>query len=88
MEVTFAASAFPLLAMGFFGLGTGYLIDGPQELAGWPERDERVDRATGVWGVWMPGFCQLAEPDERRGQLPRNHPGIRGNCPRSIDGTQ
>ncbi|HKE66334.1 MAG TPA: hypothetical protein VKB59_17005 [Micromonosporaceae bacterium] len=59
MDVTFAASAFPPLALGFFGLGTGYLIYGPQELAGWPKRDERVDRATGVWGIWMPGFCQF-----------------------------
>ncbi len=57
--VTFAASAFPPIALGFFGLGTGYLIYGPQELAHWPQRDDRVDRATGVWGVWMPGFCQL-----------------------------
>ena len=54
MEVTFAASAFPPLALGFFGLGTGYLIYGPQELAGWPKRDDRVDRASGVWGVWQP----------------------------------
>jgi hypothetical protein len=59
VDVTFPASAFPPLALGFFGLGTGYLIYGPQELAGWPARDERVDRATGVWGIWMPGFCQL-----------------------------
>jgi len=59
MDVTFAQSAFPPLALGFFGLGTGYLIYGPQELAGWPTRDERVDRATGVWGIWLPGFCQL-----------------------------
>jgi hypothetical protein len=55
----FAVSMFPPLALGFFGLGTGYLIYGPQELFGWPKRDERVDRATGVWGIWMPGFCQL-----------------------------
>ncbi|HEY3953641.1 MAG TPA: hypothetical protein VGM53_09715 [Streptosporangiaceae bacterium] len=47
------------MALGFFGLGTGYLIYGPQELVGWPKRDERVDRATGVWGIWMPGFCQF-----------------------------
>ncbi len=61
MELTFAQSAFPPLALGFFGLGTGYLIYGPQELAGWPKRDEegRVNRATGVWGIWMPGFCQF-----------------------------
>ncbi len=59
MDVTFAQSAFPPLALGFFGLGTGYLIYGPQELAGWPKRDEGSDRATGVWGIWMPGLCQL-----------------------------
>jgi hypothetical protein len=45
--------------LGFFGLGTGYLIFGPQELFGWPSRDRSVDRATGVWGIWMPGFCQF-----------------------------
>ena len=59
MSVVFTASAFPPLALGFFGLGPGYLIYGPQELFGWPKRDERVDRATGVWGIWMPGFCQF-----------------------------
>jgi hypothetical protein len=61
MDLTFAQSAFPPLALGFFGLGTGYLIYGPQELAGWPKRDDegRVNRATGVWGIWMPGFCQF-----------------------------
>jgi hypothetical protein len=50
---------FPPLALGFFGLGTGYLIYGPQELLGWPKRDDRVDRATGTWGIWLPGFCQF-----------------------------
>jgi hypothetical protein len=59
MDMTFAQSAFPPLALGFFGLGTGYLIYGPQELFGYPPRDERVDRAVGTWGIWMPGFCQL-----------------------------
>jgi hypothetical protein len=41
------------------GLGTGYLIYGPQELFGYPKRDERVDFATGMWGIWMPGFMQF-----------------------------
>ncbi|TWP34011.1 hypothetical protein [Leekyejoonella antrihumi] len=59
MDVTFAQSAFPPLALGFFGLGTGYLIYGPQELLGWPKRDASVDRSTGVWGIWLPGFCQF-----------------------------
>jgi hypothetical protein len=41
------------------GLGTGYLIYGPQELFGYPKRDESVDFGTGVWGIWMPGFLQF-----------------------------
>jgi hypothetical protein len=52
-------SPFPPLAVGFFGLGTGYLIYGTQELLGYPKRDERVDLATGIWGLWMPGFMQF-----------------------------
>jgi hypothetical protein len=59
MAIAFTPSDFPPLALGFFGLGTGYLIYGPQELAHWPPRDESVDRATGVWGIWLPGFCQF-----------------------------
>jgi len=59
MDVTFTQSAFAPLALGFFGLGTGYLIQGPAELTSWPRRDDRVDRATGVWGIWLPGFCQF-----------------------------
>ena len=52
-------SPFPPLAVGFFGLGTGYLVWGPQELLGYPRRDAGVDFATGVWGIWMPGFMQF-----------------------------
>jgi hypothetical protein len=58
--VSFPQSAFPPLAVGFFGLGTGYLIYGAQELFGYPHRpDAKVDLATGIWGVWMPGFMQF-----------------------------
>lgn len=59
MPVEFSASAFAPVALGFFGLGVGYLIWGPQELFGWPARDESVDRSSGVWAIWMPGFCQF-----------------------------
>lgn len=52
-------SPFPPLAVGFMGLGTGYLIYGPQELFGYPKRAEAVDWGTGMWGIWMPGFMQL-----------------------------
>lgn len=56
---SFPETAFPPLALGFFGLGTGYLIYGPQELLHLPRRDRRVDISTGIWGVWMPGFMQF-----------------------------
>ena len=56
---SFPASTFPPLALGFFGLGTGYMIYGTQELFGFPARSERVDFATGMWGIWMPGFMQF-----------------------------
>jgi hypothetical protein len=59
--VAFPASTakFVPTAVGFFGLGTGYLIYGPQELFGFPKRDKAVDLATGIWGIWMPGFMQF-----------------------------
>ncbi|MGH9067514.1 MAG: hypothetical protein ACRD0J_08510 [Acidimicrobiales bacterium] len=57
--VSLAASPFPPLAVGFMGLGTGYLIYGPQELFGYPKRSPSVDFGTGVWGIWLPGLMQL-----------------------------
>ena len=57
--VTFPAAAFVPLAVGFFGLGTGYLIYGPEELVGLPQRSRAVDLTTGIWGIWMPGFLQF-----------------------------
>ena len=55
----FPSSSYIPLAVGFFGLGTGYLIYFSQELFGWPARDPKVDLATGIWGIWMPGFMQF-----------------------------
>ncbi|MGH3261757.1 MAG: hypothetical protein ACRDNW_25785 [Trebonia sp.] len=52
-------SPFPPLAVGFMGLGTGYLIYGPQELLHYPKREAGVDFGTGIWGIMMPGFMQL-----------------------------
>ena len=57
--VSLRESPYPPLALGFFGLGTGYLIYGTQELFGYPKRDASVDLGTGVWGLWMPGFMQF-----------------------------
>lgn len=52
-------SAFVPLGLAFFGLGTGYIIFGPQELFGFPKKDDKVEFANGVWGLWMPGLCQI-----------------------------
>ena len=59
VSVSFATTTFAPVVLGFFGLGTGYLIYGPQEAFGFPARDASVDRATGIWGLWLPGFCQF-----------------------------
>jgi hypothetical protein len=58
-QVQFPVSAFVPLAVGFFGLGTGYLIYGPQELFKLPWRGRHVDLTTGLWGILMPGFLQF-----------------------------
>ena len=55
----FTVSTFPPPAVAFFGLGTGYLIYGPGELFGFPKRSPSVDRTTGLWGIWMPGFMHF-----------------------------
>ena len=52
-------SMFVPVVLGFFGLGTGYLIYGPAELFGFPARSREVDRSMGVWGIFLPGLCQL-----------------------------
>ncbi len=47
------------VALGFFGLGTGYLIYGPWEFFGKFEKSPELNRSLGQWGIWMPGFIQL-----------------------------
>lgn len=55
----FSESSFVPLAIGFFGLGTGYFIWGGQALFGVPKADPKVDPTVGIWGFWMPGFMQF-----------------------------
>ncbi len=52
-------SAFFPIAVGFFGLGTGYFIWGGQALFGFPKSSPEVNRTMGMWGFWMPGFMQF-----------------------------
>src|SRR5579863_8779510 len=56
---SFAASRFVPVAIGFFGLGTGYFIWGGQALFGFPRTSPEVNRTMGMWGFWMPGFMQF-----------------------------
>ena len=58
-EITLASSAYVPLGLAFFGLGTGYLIFGPQELFGFPEKTDATEITNGWWGFFMPGVLQL-----------------------------
>ncbi len=55
----FAHSSFWPVALGFFGLGTGYFIWGGQALFGYPKSSPEVNRTMGMWGFWLPGFMQF-----------------------------
>lgn len=55
----FAYSPYWPVAIGFFGLGTGYFIWGGQALFGYPKASPEVNRTMGMWGFWMPGFMQF-----------------------------
>lgn len=57
--LSFAQSPFWPVAVGFFGLGTGYFIWGGQALFGFPKSGPEVNRTMGMWGFWMPGFMQF-----------------------------
>ena len=56
---TLATSPFVPVAIGFFGLGTGYFIWGGQALFGFPKTSPEVNKTMGMWGFWMPGFLQF-----------------------------
>lgn len=55
----FAHSPFWPVAIGFFGLGTGYFIWGGSALFGFPAKSVEADKAIAVWGIWMNGFMQF-----------------------------
>jgi hypothetical protein len=56
---TFASSHYVPIAIGFFGLATGYFIWGGQALFGFPKPSPEVNRTMGMWGFWMPRFMQF-----------------------------
>jgi len=58
-QIVFAHTSFWPVAIGFFGLGTGYFIWGGQALFGWPADSPEANRTIAMWGVWMNGFMQF-----------------------------
>lgn len=58
-NVAHAPALYVPVAIGFFGLATGYFIWGGQALFGFPKESPGVDRTMGMWGFWMPGFMQF-----------------------------
>ena len=56
---TFAPSVYLPIAIGFFGLGTGYFIWGGQALTGYPKSSPEVNKTMGMWALWMPGAMQF-----------------------------
>ena len=57
--ISLTSSPFVPVAIGFFGLATGYLIWGGQALFGFPKPGPDVNRTMAMWGFWMPGFLQF-----------------------------
>ncbi|HEY1857300.1 hypothetical protein [Acidocella sp.] len=47
------------MAIGFFGLATGYLVMGGQALFQFPKASREVDKTVAMWGLWMAGFMQF-----------------------------
>jgi len=47
------------VAVGFFGLATGYFIWGGQALFGFPKDNPGLNRTMAMWGFWLPGFMQF-----------------------------
>lgn len=58
-STVFPESIYLPIIIGFFGLGTGYIIWGGQALFNYPKTTREVDRTLGMWGFWMPGFMQF-----------------------------
>src|SRR6266478_7941447 len=58
-DVTNATAVYVPVAVGFFGLATGYFIWGGQALFQFPKDSPGLDRTMGMWGFWMPGFMQF-----------------------------
>ena len=55
--VTLASSKFWPVAIGFFGLATGYLVAGGQALFQAPASNPEVEKTVALWCAGCPGSC-------------------------------
>jgi hypothetical protein len=59
VNVGFDSSKFWPVAIGFFGLATGYLVVGGQALFQFSKGSQEVEKSTALWSFWMAGFMQF-----------------------------
>jgi hypothetical protein len=55
----FETSKYWPVAIGFFGLGTGYLVGGSEALFKFPPSTREVEKSMALWSFWMSGFMQF-----------------------------
>lgn len=62
MQELFTISTFWPIAIGFFGLGVNYFVQGGSGLFNgprWADDPKKYDRVLGLWGVFLGGFAQF-----------------------------
>lgn len=57
--ISLPASKFWPVAIGFFGLATGYLVAGGQALVTRQGRNDGAEKTAALWCLWMSGFMQF-----------------------------
>ncbi|MGF6767557.1 hypothetical protein P3T18_000027 [Paraburkholderia sp. GAS199] len=58
-ELTQGVSKYWPVAIGFFGLATGYIVMGGQALFNYPKSTPEAEKSIAVWALWMAGFMQF-----------------------------
>jgi hypothetical protein len=59
MSTVFGQSPYFPIAIGFFGLATGYFVWGGQALFNFPKDSPETNHTIALWGAWMSGFMQF-----------------------------
>lgn len=57
--LTLGVSRYWPVAIGFFGLATGYIVMGGEALFNYPKTSPDAEKSVAVWALWMAGFMQF-----------------------------